>query len=357
MAQAGHFLRKALIIGTRYAVCRRQFHSVPGQTEERKILDYQSHMFKFGPLLAESYVMMVVGTQLHRFRNLMNEEVKNNKFKTLDLLHHFTSGLKSLYSTMAYDGIETVRVNCGGAGYSVWSFLPQLWSDYSPVPVYEGDNTVMAQQTVGYIQKKIAKIMAGKKATGIFEYLNDIDKLCNLKQQAKTLEAFLNLSHLETCLAVRAAWIVRDVMVKLQTKDVKKKTLINDIIALDLLMMSRAHHTYLSFVIFVRVINEKTFKDPNIKPLLHLLAKVFALKQLSMDSDALYETGFFGTGSKSLLLDGLKKELVELRPHMIPLVELNTDEYEDFSYLSAIGNKYGDIYERQLELAMNSRLN
>lgn len=113
----------------------------------------------------------------------------------------------------------------------------------------------------------------------------------------------------------------------------------------------------MSFLIFVRVIDEKTFKDPNIKPLLQLLAKVFALKQLTMDSNALYETGFFGKGSKPLLLDSLKKLLVELRPHMIPLVELKTDEYEDFSYLSAIGNKYGDIYERQLELAMNSRLN
>ncbi len=42
---------------------------------------------------------------------------------------------------------------------------------------------------------------------------------------------------------------------------------------------------------------------------------------------------------------------------MIPLVELDTDELRDKSYLSAIGNKYGDIYEMQLELAMNSRLN
>ena len=54
----------------------------------------------------------------------MIEELKYGKFKTLDILHHFTSGLKSLFSTMAYDGIETVRVNCGAAGYSVWSFLP-----------------------------------------------------------------------------------------------------------------------------------------------------------------------------------------------------------------------------------------
>ena len=42
---------------------------------------------------------------------------------------------------------------------------------------------------------------------------------------------------------------------------------------------------------------------------------------------------------------------------MIPLVELKPNEIFDKSYLSAIGNKYGDIYERQLELAMNSRLN
>lgn len=53
----------------------------------------------------------------------------------------------------------------------------------------------------------------------------------------------------------------------------------------------------------------------------------------------------------------MKKAMTELRPHMIPLVELDTDELRDKSYLSAIGNKYGDIYEMQLELAMNSRLN
>jgi hypothetical protein len=44
---------------------------------------------------------------------------------------------------------------------------------------------------------------------------------------------------------------------------------------------------------------------------------------------------------------------------MVGLIELENNETFDpnSSYLSAIGNKYGDIYERQLELAMNSRLN
>lgn len=87
------------------------------------------------------------------------------------------------------------------------------------------------------------------------------------------------------------------------------------------------------------------------------MAKIFALKQLTLDSTACYETGFFGAGSKTLLLDAMKQLVVELRPHMIPLVELNVDELIDMSHLSAIGNKYGDIYEAQLERAMNSRLN
>ena len=58
-----------------------------------------------------------------------------------------------------------------------------------------------------------------------------------------------------------------------------------------------------------------------------------------------------------MIIESMKVILVNLRPHMIPLIELKTDEFFDMSYLSAIGNKYGDIYERQLELAMNSRFN
>ncbi len=53
----------------------------------------------------------------------------------------------------------------------------------------------------------------------------------------------------------------------------------------------------------------------------------------------------------------MKQALVELRPHMVCLTELNLDELYDMSHLSSIGNKWGDIYENQLEKAMKSRLN
>jgi hypothetical protein len=88
-----------------------------------------------------------------------------------------------------------------------------------------------------------------------------------------------------------------------------------------------------------------------------LLGRVFALKQLTLDSTALYECGYFGPGSRELLGESMKFAVKEVRPQIVPLTELATAEEEDLTYLSAIGNKYGDIYERQLELAMGSRLN
>lgn len=61
VAAAGHNLMYALKIGVRYAVCRRQFTTLVGSPLERKILDYQAHMFKLGPILADAYIMLVVG--------------------------------------------------------------------------------------------------------------------------------------------------------------------------------------------------------------------------------------------------------------------------------------------------------
>lgn len=131
----------------------------------------------------------------------------------------------------------------------------------------------------------------------------------------------------------------------------------NDLFAQDIIQMNRAHMLYLTFVIYRQEIQTREFKDKAIRPLMELLGKIYALKQLSIDSTACYETGFFGSGSKPLLLDAMKKTLIDLRPHMLPLTELNSDELVDLSYLSAIGNKWGDIYEAQLERAMGSRLN
>lgn len=51
----------------------------------------------------------------------------------------------------------------------------------------------MAQQTFNYIEKKLAKIAKGTPAPGIFKYLNDIESLCALKSEVKTVDQFLDI--------------------------------------------------------------------------------------------------------------------------------------------------------------------
>ncbi len=52
--------------------------------------------------------------------------------------------------------------------------------------------------------------------------------------------------------------------------------------------------------------------------------------------------------------DSIHKLLQDLRPHMIPLTESYGLDAQDHN---TIGNKWGDIYELQLDTAKKTRLN
>mgnify|MGYP002631518528 CR=1 FL=1 len=94
------------------------------------------------------------------------EEIKKSKFELLDIIHHFTSGMKSVYSSDCYDGLLLIRQSLGGAGYSAWSGIPGLIEDFSPQVTFEGDNTVMAQQSAGFLFKQAKRALKSKESLG-----------------------------------------------------------------------------------------------------------------------------------------------------------------------------------------------
>ena len=118
--------------------------------------------------------------------------------------------------------------------------------------------------------------------------------------------------------------------------------------------MARAHFDYIRFQIFRTVAEAKT-KDPKVRSYLLLLAKIHALDVLLKKGIPAFDNGFFGTGSLKNLKAALNQCLNELRPQILNLVE--SPYLPDHFHPSVIGNEYGDIYELQLELAKNSRLN
>ena len=129
----------------------------------------------------------------------------------------------------------------------------------------------------------------------------------------------------------------------------------NDIFALDIGHIVRLHLIYLSFKISKDHLAASTFKDNKIRTHLENGCKIFALKQLILDSRSLYESGFFGRGTSRLLEASYQELLRTMRPQMVPFFEGFPKSSSNVP--STIGNFYGDIYEKQFETARNTRLN
>jgi acyl-CoA oxidase len=100
---------------------------------------------KLFPLLGIGISFLICHSYLLERYQQLERDIANKDFKDLDIMHHLTSGTKSLYSQICFDGLMVIRQSIGGAGYSAWSGLPYLIDDFSATPTFEGDNTVMAQ--------------------------------------------------------------------------------------------------------------------------------------------------------------------------------------------------------------------
>lgn len=188
----------------------------------------------------------------------------------------------------------------------------------------------------------------------MFAYLSSIPTLLTLKCQATSISDFLSLDNLANCLKVKSAYHIMQVQKAIKDAKVHPNVWMNELIATDLEAMIRAHLMTLMFESSVKVISNHKFKDPNLPPVLLAIVQLFAAKHLKDSATALYETGFFSKGAATLLDQANKHLLVVLRPHMLGLVEWFS---VGDSIPSVIGNKFGDIYEAQLNAAVTSRLN
>ena len=99
----------------------------------------------------------------------------------MDSTHHVLAGFKSLFTEQGIKDVEVARMMCGGAGYQSNSGFTGLFAGISPMPTYEGENTVMMGQASRYLMKMIKKIKEGKKIPFPFSYLNNMREILSQK--------------------------------------------------------------------------------------------------------------------------------------------------------------------------------
>jgi acyl-CoA oxidase len=128
------------------------------------VLDYPTVQIRILPLLATAFALHYTALAMQTIYNSTRKEIEAGNFNSLAYMHSMSSGLKSLCTTLAADGIETSRRALGGHGFGGGSGLIQLNNDYLSKPTVEGDNWMITQQTAAYLVKKMARAVAGGTA-------------------------------------------------------------------------------------------------------------------------------------------------------------------------------------------------
>lgn len=201
-------LARAVTIAVRYTAIRKQFRDRDAKTDtepEMAVLDYPSVQIRILPLLATTFALHYTGAAMYNLYNRTRQNIEKGDFSALAELHSTSSGLKSLCTTLAADGIETCRRAMGGQGFGGGSGLVQLNADYLSKPTVEGDNWMITQQVASYLIKKmtIAVKNPGAKTTDFTEEL--FGKYLVTRQSHKPLHIF-NGDSIDDEAIVEAFW-------------------------------------------------------------------------------------------------------------------------------------------------------
>lgn len=108
---------------------------------------------KLTPLLAICVALTCAHTMIEQEYIQLLEDMKTENFEKIDMMHHYTAGMKSVFTDIAIQALYQIRQSIGGAGYSAWSGIPYIIDDFTPSTTFEGDNIVMAQQSVRFLIK------------------------------------------------------------------------------------------------------------------------------------------------------------------------------------------------------------
>lgn len=164
-------LARAVTVAIRYTAVRRQFtdRDSNGTGPEMSVLDYPTVQIRILPLLATTFALHYTGLAMRRVYENARQDVERGNFRSLAHMHSMSSGLKSLCTMLAADGIETCRRALGGHGFGGGSGLIELNNDYLSKPTVEGDNWMITQQVASYLIKKMTTAVESPDTTGADE--------------------------------------------------------------------------------------------------------------------------------------------------------------------------------------------
>lgn len=354
-----NMLRKALMISIRYSAIRRQGDSMVSKNPnaiETPLLDYASHQYRLMPLLAMTYAFHF---QVQHVRELlvaldsgMSDVYENHSLALLSDVHATMAGLKAFSTWATLDAMEQCRQCCGGQGYSAYNGLSNLVSDFSVMVTWEGDNTVMAQQTARYLISSYEKSIRGIPLTGLVQYLENIPT--NTIWEVQGIEDTLNATHQMIAFRHLVVSRIQAVAVRLKNKiaTCQNESLAWNTCQVELIQAAKLHVYYTVANQFVLKINahHKTMSTGQLSALTSLCS-LFILTQLAQYYRYFLQDSYFTNQHVHYIDETIQSLCSTLRIDAVALVD--AFNLNDVILNSAIGSSNGAAYKNVLSSVLH----
>lgn len=332
-------LARAVTIAVRYTALRRQFSDrddASAAAPEMSVLDYPTVQIRILPLLATAFALHYTGSAMQTLYEQTRAQISKGDFSKLAELHSQSSGLKSLCTDYAANGIETCRRALGGHGFGGGSGLIQLNADYLSKPTVEGDNWMITQQTASYLIKRMAAAEAGKG-----EPQDEVEQSCRQYLQCRPSLTSKDFRVLDSDMDIVRAFErrSRDLTYKAHRLRTHEKKSWNSLL-LQLRKVSNAESESLLVANFYRALPDAS---PTLKSHLRTLFRLFAFYTMDNNARDFAKAQAVSEDELDKLPSMIQELMAQIRPHAVNLVDAWS--IPDFLLDSALGRYDGKVYE------------
>lgn len=342
-------LAQACVITTRYSAVRRQTEIRPGG-EEPQVIDYQTQQEKIFPLLAAAYAFYFTGNMMFQEYMRINADMEKGILDEMPALHALSAGLKAISAETASNGIDKLRMACGGHGYTHASGIPKIWSFITPACTYEGENTVMYLQCARYLIKQYSLAARGQQCVGFMSYLN------KPVRQRSELDETLTFSDLNLAYEHTAVRLIKVAATRMQSlmkggmamEDARNKC------SVPMVNAAKAHCQMYVVKLFSDIVSSPGM-DAAVTEVLRTLCRLYAVYGINQRLGDFIQDGFLNAQQADMILNKTLSLFAEIRPNAVALVD--AFDYSDNVLQSCIGRYDGRVYEALYEYAKSSPLN
>ena len=344
-------LARAVTVAVRYLSIRRQFRDRDSNDQEAEmaVLDYPTVQIRILPLLATTFALHYSGRAMQELYQSTRKGISSGDFSALADLHSTSSGLKSLCTMLAADGVETSRRACGGHGFGGGSGLIALNNDYLSKPTVEGDNWMITQQTASAIIKKVGAVINDPQVA-MKDFTGQNLREFYVAQRYADKGILFDILHDDRAIVNAFNKRAADLSFKAYRERVEKKRSWTSML-IQLYKLSRAHSQAILVRNFHDALKSNTTMSSNLKPVLRDCFRLFSLYTMDIEAREFFNAGGVSNEQLNALPDRVQELMAKIRPHAVNLV----DSWSIPEYLldSALGRYDGKVYEDLFNRAHN----